>query len=177
LGEHRPAPHESTLRIRSTAPLRRASSRMERSVSIAESRTGSPQQDLMRPSQAPGASGWEHFPHGADIGVHGWGGDAAESFERISRAGPSNEHPRGRRSRCRLAAITRISNGAPEVTRAMTCDQRLRVDDSSALLRLRRRPSSAAAGDQADARLHNRFDLRISATAATARSIRPQEAE
>jgi SHS2 domain-containing protein len=59
---------------------------MERSVSIAESRTGSAQQDLMRPSQAPGASGWEHFPHGADIGVHGWGGDAAESFERAAIA-------------------------------------------------------------------------------------------
>jgi SHS2 domain-containing protein len=31
-------------------------------------------------------SGWDHFPHGADIGVHGWGTDAAHSFEHAALA-------------------------------------------------------------------------------------------
>jgi SHS2 domain-containing protein len=26
-------------------------------------------------------SGWEHFPHGADVGVRGWGRTSAEAFE------------------------------------------------------------------------------------------------
>jgi len=53
---------------------------------MAESRTAAAQQDRTGPSQAPRASGWEHFPHGADIGVHGWGADPAESFERAAIA-------------------------------------------------------------------------------------------
>jgi tRNA nucleotidyltransferase (CCA-adding enzyme) len=35
---------------------------------------------------AAGTSGWEHFARGADIGVHGWGTDPAESFERAALA-------------------------------------------------------------------------------------------
>ena len=31
-------------------------------------------------------AGWDHFPHGADIGVHGWGPDAAESFAQAALA-------------------------------------------------------------------------------------------
>lgn len=30
--------------------------------------------------------GWNHFPHGADIGIHGWGLDAAEAFEQAALA-------------------------------------------------------------------------------------------
>jgi SHS2 domain-containing protein len=30
--------------------------------------------------------GWEHFPHGADIGVHGWGTSVAEAFEQAALA-------------------------------------------------------------------------------------------
>jgi SHS2 domain-containing protein len=30
--------------------------------------------------------GWEHFPHGADIGIRGWGGDVAEAFEQAALA-------------------------------------------------------------------------------------------
>lgn len=36
-----------------------------------------------RPLDVPG---WEHFPHGADTGVHGWGAEAAESFEQAALA-------------------------------------------------------------------------------------------
>lgn len=31
-------------------------------------------------------SGWEHFPHGADVGVRGWGTTAAEAFEQAAHA-------------------------------------------------------------------------------------------
>lgn len=31
-------------------------------------------------------AGWDHFPHGADIGVHGWGTNAAEAFEQAALA-------------------------------------------------------------------------------------------
>jgi SHS2 domain-containing protein len=30
--------------------------------------------------------GWDHFPHGADIGVRGWGGNVAEAFEQAALA-------------------------------------------------------------------------------------------
>lgn len=30
--------------------------------------------------------GWDHFPHGADIGVHGWGRNVAEAFEQAALA-------------------------------------------------------------------------------------------
>jgi len=33
-----------------------------------------------------GKSGWEHFPHDADVGVRGWGSTAAEAFEQAARA-------------------------------------------------------------------------------------------
>jgi tRNA nucleotidyltransferase (CCA-adding enzyme) len=31
-------------------------------------------------------AGWEHFPHGADIGVRGWGRTPAEAFEQAAHA-------------------------------------------------------------------------------------------
>lgn len=31
-------------------------------------------------------AGWEHFPHGADIGVRGWGASPAEAFEQAALA-------------------------------------------------------------------------------------------
>jgi len=31
-------------------------------------------------------SGWEHFPHGADVGVRGWGTTPAEAFEQAALA-------------------------------------------------------------------------------------------
>jgi len=31
-------------------------------------------------------AGWEHFPHGADIGVRGWGATAAAAFEQAALA-------------------------------------------------------------------------------------------
>jgi tRNA nucleotidyltransferase (CCA-adding enzyme) len=31
-------------------------------------------------------SGWEHFPHGADVGVRGWGRTSAEAFEQAALA-------------------------------------------------------------------------------------------
>ncbi len=36
-------------------------------------------------SAAPGAR-WEHFPHGADVGVRGIGATAAEAFEQAAQA-------------------------------------------------------------------------------------------
>ena len=32
------------------------------------------------------AHGWEHFPHGADVGIRGWGTCAAEAFEQAALA-------------------------------------------------------------------------------------------
>lgn len=31
-------------------------------------------------------AGWEHFPHGADIGIRGWGPTPAEAFEQAALA-------------------------------------------------------------------------------------------
>ncbi|KAB2943176.1 MAG: archease [Hyphomicrobium sp.] len=31
-------------------------------------------------------SGWEHFPHGADVGVRGWGATPEEAFEQAALA-------------------------------------------------------------------------------------------
>jgi tRNA nucleotidyltransferase (CCA-adding enzyme) len=33
-----------------------------------------------------GRSGWEHFPHDADVGIRGWGSTAAEAFEQAAQA-------------------------------------------------------------------------------------------
>ena len=35
---------------------------------------------------APGQGHWEHFDHGADIGVRGWGATKAEAFEQAALA-------------------------------------------------------------------------------------------
>lgn len=41
----------------------------------------------MDPIASPAVSArWEHFPHGADVGVKGWGGTAAEAFEQAALA-------------------------------------------------------------------------------------------
>jgi SHS2 domain-containing protein len=38
-------------------------------------------------SSAPATiPGWEHFPHGADVGVRGWGATCAEAFEQAALA-------------------------------------------------------------------------------------------
>ncbi len=39
----------------------------------------------MRPADST-ARGWEHFPHAADIGVHGWGVTVEEAFEQAALA-------------------------------------------------------------------------------------------
>ena len=38
------------------------------------------------PTLSGQGSGWEHFPHGADIGVRGWGHDVAAAFEQAALA-------------------------------------------------------------------------------------------
>ncbi len=40
----------------------------------------------MTTSEIRGAARWEHFPHGADIGVRGYGASKAEAFEQAARA-------------------------------------------------------------------------------------------
>jgi tRNA nucleotidyltransferase (CCA-adding enzyme) len=38
------------------------------------------------PTLSAQRTGWEHFPHGADIGVRGWGATAAGAFEQAALA-------------------------------------------------------------------------------------------
>jgi SHS2 domain-containing protein len=41
----------------------------------------------MDPTPSPAhAARWEHFPHGADVGVRGWGATPAEAFEQAALA-------------------------------------------------------------------------------------------
>lgn len=41
----------------------------------------------MDPTASPAATTrWEHFPHGADVGVRGWGATPAEAFEQAALA-------------------------------------------------------------------------------------------
>lgn len=41
----------------------------------------------MDPTPSPAiAARWEHFPHGADVGVRGWGKTLAEAFEQAALA-------------------------------------------------------------------------------------------
>jgi tRNA nucleotidyltransferase (CCA-adding enzyme) len=42
--------------------------------------------DRIATAMATSRSGWEHFPHDADIGVRGFGPTAAEAFEQAARA-------------------------------------------------------------------------------------------
>ena len=37
-------------------------------------------------AQMGAAAGWEHFPHGADVGLRGFGSDPAGAFEQIALA-------------------------------------------------------------------------------------------
>jgi Archease protein family (MTH1598/TM1083) len=38
------------------------------------------------PTLSGQTSGWEHFPHGADIGIRGWGSALAAAFEQAALA-------------------------------------------------------------------------------------------
>jgi protein archease len=38
------------------------------------------------PTLSGHSSGWEHVPHGADVGIRGWGGDVAAAFEQAALA-------------------------------------------------------------------------------------------
>ena len=38
------------------------------------------------PDEKPAACAWEHFPHGADIGVRGFGATMAQAFEQAAAA-------------------------------------------------------------------------------------------
>jgi tRNA nucleotidyltransferase (CCA-adding enzyme) len=38
------------------------------------------------PGETGGAARWEHFPHGADVGVRGYGPDLARAFEQAALA-------------------------------------------------------------------------------------------
>ncbi len=41
----------------------------------------------MGPTTSPAATArWEHFPHGADVGVRGWGATPGEAFEQAALA-------------------------------------------------------------------------------------------
>lgn len=42
--------------------------------------------ELQLPPPATGHGGWEHFRHGADIGVRGWGDSPAEAFRQAALA-------------------------------------------------------------------------------------------
>ncbi|MFA6139227.1 MAG: archease [Hyphomicrobium sp.] len=41
---------------------------------------------MNRSAAAQTTSGWEHFPHGADVGVRGWGATPGEAFEQAALA-------------------------------------------------------------------------------------------
>jgi tRNA nucleotidyltransferase (CCA-adding enzyme) len=56
---------------------------------------------------ARGEAWWEHFPHGADIGVRGWGPDLADAFEQAALA--------------LTAAITDLERVKPEVAVEVEC--------------------------------------------------------
>jgi SHS2 domain-containing protein len=40
----------------------------------------------MNAGSPAGKSGWEHFPHDADVGVRGWGSTVAAAFEQAAQA-------------------------------------------------------------------------------------------
>lgn len=52
-------------------------------------------------------SGWEHFPHDADVGVRGWGGTCAEAFEQVALA---------------LTAIVTDADVRPETAVEVSCE-------------------------------------------------------
>jgi SHS2 domain-containing protein len=52
-------------------------------------------------------SGWEHFPHDADIGVRGWGESAAEAFEQAA---------------CALSGIVTQAEIEPQLAVEVTCE-------------------------------------------------------
>jgi SHS2 domain-containing protein len=62
----------------------------------------------MQPSaDARGEAWWEHFPHGADIGVRGWGPDLASAFEQVALA--------------LTAAVADLEKVKPETAVDVTC--------------------------------------------------------
>lgn len=52
-------------------------------------------------------AGWEHFPHGADVGVRGWGATPAEAFEQAA---------------CALTAVVTHVNVEPLACIEVTCE-------------------------------------------------------
>jgi SHS2 domain-containing protein len=50
---------------------------------------------------------WEHFPHGADVGVRGWGATAAEAFEQAA---------------CALTVVVTHARVEPRDVVRVTCD-------------------------------------------------------
>ena len=52
-------------------------------------------------------SGWEHFPHGADVGVRGWGMTPGEAFEQAALA---------------LTAIATDADVKPQVSLEVRCE-------------------------------------------------------
>lgn len=53
------------------------------------------------------APGWEHFPHGADVGVRGWGTTPAEAFEQAALA---------------LTAIATNAEVRPQISLEVRCE-------------------------------------------------------
>lgn len=54
-----------------------------------------------------GESGWEHFPHDADVGVRGWGPTMAQAFEQAA---------------CALTAVITHAEVRPQVSVTVTCE-------------------------------------------------------
>ena len=52
-------------------------------------------------------SGWEHFPHDADVGVRGWGATTAEAFEQAA---------------CALTSVVTHAAVKPQVAVEVTCE-------------------------------------------------------
>jgi SHS2 domain-containing protein len=63
--------------------------------------------EAAQPANASGESGWEHFPHGADIGVRGWGPSPARAFEQAALA---------------LTRIVTAAEVRPEAEVAVACE-------------------------------------------------------
>lgn len=52
-------------------------------------------------------AGWDHFPHGADVGVRGWGATAAQAFEQAAQA---------------LTAVITHADAEPQVPVEVRCE-------------------------------------------------------
>lgn len=61
----------------------------------------------MTAGPSAGKSGWEHFPHDADVGVRGWGETVAEAFEQAA---------------CALTAVITHAEVKADQAVAVTCE-------------------------------------------------------